>query len=797
MLTLPAALAHLSAYRQFLLYKLVHVSGEPKPRKIPVHPYSLEAVSAHDSNAWVDAVTACTLAAALGAPYGVAFSFQPGNGLFFIDIDNCLTDQGWSALATEMCQRFPGAAVEVSQSGKGLHIIGRGVAPPHACKNIPLGIELYTEYRFVALTGAHAAGDASTDHAAALATLVAQYFPPRAGDGMPEGDWTTEPRADWHGPLDDADLLRRARQSSSIAASFGANRATFEDLWSRNEEVLTRCYPDPVRAYDASSADAALAAHLAFWTGCNCERILTLMKQSGLARDKWEREDYLQRTILGATARQTQVLIDRPIEPVAGAPVPLQQPGVPPAPTVENHKPTLVTGNTFLSATDQVEFFKGCVYIYELHRVLVPGGNTLAPERFRVRYGGYTFMMDNLNQRTSRDAWEAFTQNQAYRAPRADRTCFRPDLPPAAIVQEGSRTLVNVWWPADVQRTPGDPTLFTNHLALVLPNERDRRILLSYMAAIVQYQGRKFQWAPLVQGAEGNGKTLFTRCVAEAVGQRYTHWARADRINAQFNSWMLNRIFIGVEDIYVPESKREVWETLKPMITGDMQEIEPKGVDSDTRNVVCNFLLNSNHRRAVQKTRNDRRLAIFYTAQQTAEDVARAGMDGAYFGRLYDWLKGEQSCAHLGRGYGYAVVAEFLATYEIDPEFNPAGLCQRAPVTSTSAEAVAATMGNVETEVLEAIDQGVPGFKGGWISSMALDQLLARTRNDGRIPRNSRRELLEGLGYVWHPGLKEGRVNNDVMPDAGKPRLFIKPDHPQAGMVGPAEIARAYSAAQQ
>lgn len=780
MLTLPPALAHLATFRQFMLYKVVHVAGEPKPRKLPLHPETLVATDAHDPRAWTDAATACARAAQLGAPYGVAFSFQPGNGLFFIDIDNCLQADGtWSPLAIELFRRFPGAAGEISFSGNGLHIIGRGVAPPHACKNIPLGIELYTEYRFVALTGMHAVGDASTDHTAALAALVADYFPPRAGDGAPDGAWTLGPREDWRGPIDNDELLRRARKSSSVAAQFGAKRATFDDLWTRNVDVLAACWPDPLRPFDESSADAALAAHLAFWTGCNCERMERLMRQSELVREKWERHDYLPRTILGAVARQKDVLHDKATEPVAHAP----------AVSAEPLRPKMVEGNVFLSPAEQVDFFTGCVYIYESHRVMVPGGHLLNPDRFKVRYGGYSYLMDNANQRTVRDAWEAFTQSQAYRAPRADRTCFRPDLPPGALITEGSRTLANLWWPADVRREKGDVSLFLDHLRKVLPNERDQRILLSYMAAVVQHQGVKFQWCPLLQGAEGNGKTTFTRCVAEAVGQRYTHWARADRINAQFNGFLLNRVFIGIEDIYVPEHKREVWETLKPMITGEMQEIEAKGVDQDSRNVVCNFILNSNHRRAVQKTRNDRRLAIFYTAQQSAEDVVRAGMDGEYFGRLYGWLKGNG-------GYGYACVAEYLATYPIDPEFDPAGRCQRAPSTSTSAEAVIATVGGIESEVLEAIDQGVQGFRGGWVSSMALDQLLVRTRNEGRLPRTMRKEMLEGLGYAWHPALSHGRVNNDVMPDGGKPRLFVQPGHPSLTLTSPAEVARAYTAAQ-
>lgn len=783
---LPPALAHLATYRQFLLYKITHVAGEPKPRKLPIHPETLKAVDAHDPTAWTDAATACARATQLGEPYGVAFSFQPGNGLFFLDIDGALQADGtWSPLAQQLCARFPGAAVEVSKSGTGLHIIGRGVAPPHACKNIPLHLECYTEYRFVALTGWHATGDAGTDHTAALAALVQEYFPPRAGDGAPDGEWATAPRADWRGPEDDAELIRRARQSRSAASHF-TTRATFDALWTRNVDVLSQVWPDPIKGYDASSADAALAAHLAFWTGCDCERMDRLMRQSELVREKWERHDYLPRTIQAAAARQKEVLQDKLPEPVAGAPTPVAG-----APSVsfEPLKPTLVEGSVYLSPAQQIETFAGCVYIYETHRVLVPGGNTLSPEKFKVRYGGYEYLMDNANRRTVRDAWEAFTQNQAYRAPRADRTCFRPDLPPGAIVHEGSRSLVNLWWPADVRRENGDVSLFLRHLELVLPNERDQRILLSYMAAVVQHQGYKFQWCPLLQGVEGNGKTTFTRCVAEAVGQRYTHWARADRINAQFNGFLLNRVFIGIEDIYVPEHKRELWETLKPMITGEMQEIEPKGVDSDSRNVVCNFMLNSNHKRAVQKTRNDRRLAIFYTAQQSVDDVTRDGMDGEYFGRLYGWLKGNG-------GYGYACVAEYLATYPIDPEFDPTGRCQRAPTTSTSAEAVTATVGNIESEIMEAIETQTQGFRGGWISSMALDNLLVRLKLEHRVPRALRKDLLEGMGYKWHPALTHGRVNNDVMPDAGKPRLFIRPGHESEGLQGAAEVARAYSAAQ-
>lgn len=85
---------------------------------------------------------------------------------------------------------------------------------------------------------------------------------------------------DGTGPTDDEELIRRAIRSKSVNAAFG-NKASFQDLWEGNVEALARTYPDELRGYDSSSADAALAQHLAFWTGCDCARMERLMLKSG------------------------------------------------------------------------------------------------------------------------------------------------------------------------------------------------------------------------------------------------------------------------------------------------------------------------------------------------------------------------------------------------------------------------------------------------------------------------------------------------------------------------------------
>lgn len=772
----------MGAYRQFIVYVAQPSRTRPgKTDKFPADFRTGKVVSAHDPAFWTDAQTAIAAAAhfAQWGAYGVGFVFTEADPFWFLDIDNCLVDGDWSPVAKSLCGAFAGAAIEVSQSGRGLHIFGSGRPPLHGCKNEVYGLEFYHSGRFVALTGTSASGNAAADFSHLLPSLVANYFPPDAVQALEQG-WTEGPCAEWRGPADDEDLIRRALRSQSTAAAFGG-RASFADLWTGNLDALQRCYPDPVRAYDASSADAALAQHLAFWTGKDCERMQRLMQRSALVRDKWEREDYLPRTILGAVARQFEVLTDKAPEPVAGAPES-------PAPSVTNEppRPTMVQGSTFANNEDQLQLFAGCVYIRETHRVLVPGGVMLKPEQFKVAYGGYTFTMDTANEKTSRDAWEAFTQNQAYRCPRADSPCFRPDMPPGAIIQRGGQTFVNTYWPVDVPRKVGDATPFLVHLQKVLPDERDRQILLCYMAACVQHKGFKFQWAPLLQGVEGNGKTLFTRCVAEAVGRRYVHWPKASKLSKEFNAWMLGKLFYSVEDIYVPDQKREIIEELKPMITGgDGLEIEGKGVDQISADVCGNFMFNSNHKDAVHKTQNDRRFCVLFSAQQQAADLTRDGMGGDYFPRLYDWLRAD----------GYAIVSELLHTYPIPDDYNPATGCQRAPVTTSTAAAIAASTGGVEQEVHEAIAQGLPGFCGGWVSSIQLDRLLERLNVARRVTHSKRKEMLQEMGYVYHPALQEGRVNNLVLPDGGKPRLFILKNSQAAHIQGAAEAAKAYEQA--
>lgn len=788
---LPDALAPLAAYDQFILYKLVPSKTTPgKLDKLPVDHRTLQVFTKESNwqqtpDAWTNAANATTLATLCGDEYGTGFFFTPSDPFYFLDIDNCLEPDGitWSPIAENMMAWLPGAAVEISQSGKGLHIFGTGITPEHGCKNIPFGLELYTEGRFVALTGSNITGSAAVDFSATLPAFVDAYFPPKVTTR--DSGWTTEPLPEYTPFKDNEKLLKKALAAKSTANKFGGGRASFKDLWERNVDVLSEIYcPDASDPglYDESNVDMALAQHLSFWTGCNCEHILSLMWCSGLVRDKWTiHKNYLTMTITRAVSLQEMVYTGGKKKE------PERIPAQPVQPLGDVTGPEILEGYQFLPATQQIEHFAGCTYIQDVHKIFTPNGSQLKSEQFNATFGGYVFQLDNNSGgKLTKKAWEAFTESQIVRYPKAESSCFRPELESGRIITEENKTYLNTYVPITTPRQQGDVTPFLVHLTKVLPNPQDQSILLAYMAACIQHKGVKFQWAPLIQGIEGNGKTLFTRCVAFAVGKRYTHMPRANEISEKFNAWLFNKLFIGVEDIYVPDHKLEIIEVLKPMITAEDYEKRDMGVTGIMHDICCNFIFNSNHKDAVRKTRNDRRFAIFYSAQQNPEDIENDGMEGGYFPDLYKWLKGG----------GYAIVSEFLHTYAIPHELNPAGACHRAPVTSSTHEAITASMGGIEQEVLEAIAEGRPGFSGGWVSSMAFERLLQTLHATRRIPHNKRRDMLRSLGYDWHPALHEGRVNNAILNEGGKPRLFIKDGHISRNLTTAAEVVKAYQDAQ-
>lgn len=82
---------------------------------------------------------------------GDGFGFMLGDGFACLDLDNCFSSEGrLKTVAAAIVSDNPGAFIERSVSGRGLHIFG--LLPPGRGRRMS-GVEVYSTARFIRTTG--------------------------------------------------------------------------------------------------------------------------------------------------------------------------------------------------------------------------------------------------------------------------------------------------------------------------------------------------------------------------------------------------------------------------------------------------------------------------------------------------------------------------------------------------------------------------------------------------------------------------------------------------------------------
>lgn len=747
-------LEHLRACAIWVPVKIIPKRGKPgKTDKVPVNAggYNIDAQNPANWMSWWEGDA---IRQTLPGDTGVGLVMHPGSGLFCVDLDDCITSTGLTELALGIIEALPGVLMERSHSGRGLHLWGYATMAEHRTRSdrVP-GIEVYTTGRFILVTDDILAGWMD-DHSATLEALTTALFGVQAPPV--QFDWTDTGLND---DVTDDDIIARVR-SHRIGNDGKCGRI----LWDADVDELSRHYPSSTGGdYDASATDLALATLLMTYTGNNAERSARLLTESGLARDKHERDDYMQWTIERAYRPDLQPAIRPESLPweslvavavplteslrdtvesltkgvVLNMEVPLTQECLESAP--EWKLPTWEPGALIL-ADEIPKHFAGCVYVSKPDQVYLPDGTLVGERQFNALFGGsgLTFALTRDNKVT-RKAYDAFMLG-VMTPPKVRSTFFDPSLPPGTIKEEK----VNTWLPPKVRVAAGDASPYLDMLQRQIPDERDRRILLSWMAACVQHPDVKFRWSPYIQGIKGNGKTTHFDVLEYCIGAQYTCRPSADKMGKQFNKIFDRKLLVCVDDINMA-GNNALWDKLKPMVTGSIMEMEPKGVDSDmVRGMRNKYCFTSNEQAGLPVTADERRLAPFFTAQQEPEDLTRDGMDGDYFVKFHEWLGADIEAG--GKGHGAAIVAHYLLNYPIDPEFNPAAKCQRAPWTTSTQAAIDKSRTGIERHVQDAIQTTRELGADGTLRPMHV-QMFYRKHNARMPDIGEITELLRAFGF--------------------------------------------------
>lgn len=493
-------LADFGERRLFVIYEIrPKADGKPGTDKVPVDPRTRANIDCHvEANRLTGAEAALYRAQGVGS--GIGLVLTPTSNLFALDLDHCAEHGQWAPYVAPTLAQFPGAYIEVSQSGEGIHGIGSylGPRPLHRTRCKELRAELYTGDRFIALTGINATGSVLSDHTAALAGFMAERFPPRENEND-ESDHGAGPVSQWNGPTDDAALIEVGLRMASPRATFGGG-ASFAQLYHGDADALSRAFPPQTagQAYDASAADLALFNHLAFLTGNDSARMERIALTSALVRPKWQRDDYRLGTIARACAGTSQWYSERsPVAPASnGGPVP-PAPSTPPAATGDSN-PYL---RQALPYTDFVSVLADGCYLY------LPTRETWPKKSVDIACG------DGVAARIDREA----PVHQMLWAPGEPEYIRGRLLVGGGWIDKADVGAFNLYRPPLV--IPGDATNvqpWIDHLTRIYPDHVGH--IVRWLAHRVQCPGVKINHALVFGGGSGIGKDTILEPIRHAVG---------------------------------------------------------------------------------------------------------------------------------------------------------------------------------------------------------------------------------------------------------------------------------------
>lgn len=187
------------------------------------------------------------------------------------------------------------------------------------------------------------------------------------------------------------------------------------------------------------------------------------------------------------------------------------------------------------------------------------------------------------------------------------------------------------------------------HLAAIFERPEDAELLLDYLAFCVQHPGVKINWAFVIWGHRGIGKTLLAEMMRAVLGSRNVKPLDASILKTSFTDWATNRQLTFVEEIRIDGRERfELLNRIKTFMTNETISINPKGEKPYETANVTNYVLFTNHTDALPVDEEENRYYPAYTRFKTGEAAKEYRLKWLdFYTWLYDALKVEAGSVKL------------------------------------------------------------------------------------------------------------------------------------------------------
>lgn len=280
------------------------------------------------------------------------------------------------------------------------------------------------------------------------------------------------------------------------------------------------------------------------------------------------------------------------------------------------------------------------------------------------------------------------------------------------------------------------------HLSLLIPDLRERKLFQAWLAFNYMNPGVKIRWAPLIKGAEGDGKSIFGELLQILLGQPHVRTMSADTIQTSpFSGWSTGQCVVVLEEVrFQGHNRYDVVNKLKPYISNNSVELHAKGKDPLNALNVSNYLLFTNHDDGMPMTEGDRRYFVLrspfksYAAMDAFSTAVFNVSRNAHFDEIFGLGR-----AHPGQ------IALWLSQTPIPLEFNPNG---EAPQTTARDLMIQGTKSDLAFLIADILATGAPGVSKNVVMVEYLRSEVQKAGYQGELRAGSLRPYLHQAGFV-------------------------------------------------
>ncbi len=185
--------------------------------------------------------------------------------------------------------------------------------------------------------------------------------------------------------------------------------------------------------------------------------------------------------------------------------------------------------------------------------------------------------------------------------------------------------------PANPQTSAAEGALFRKHLEVLVEEKEHQDFILDVAAHLVQNPGVRPNFAVVIQGPPGCGKTQLTRMIGLPLGASNRRVVSPAELATPYNSYAVGKMLVVLEEVRVTgKGKSDTMAKIIPLITNPRftrNEKNEKGCDDANKGF---YIALSNHKDCLALTPDDRRFFVLESRLQTRESVLAVFETGHY-----------------------------------------------------------------------------------------------------------------------------------------------------------------------